>query len=279
MALKYAVSDLLIQSSLMTQLTKIHHSFLRSLQSYDQHAKMQSDIASQLHQYFLSELKNVEQFPSMDRVFEIGCGTGFLSKLMLDSLQIEQFYLNDLVAECEPFVRSILEQNQVNWQFIYGDIKKIDFPEKLNLVCSSSVLQWVQDVPALLARARQSMNDNAWFVVSSFTPNHFAEVRYVQQQLSQPYAELNYLDKDSWLKLLDADFEISSIQSSIHQKWFLSVADLLKHLRKTGVNGNARQQWNQSKMNAFCQVYEAHFQSEGKVSLSYAPIYIIARVQ
>ena len=60
-------------------------------------------------------------------------------------------------------------------------------------------------------------------------------------------------------------------------KYELAVT-LLYHLKQTGVTGTCNRAWTRSKLSLFCQEYERLFSpGKGSVSLTYHPIYIIAK--
>lgn len=261
----------------MSQLEKVQQSFQRSLTSYDQHAYVQAVVAENLHDFLLLALAQENSDLALNNVLELGCGTGFLTKKIVNTFDVNFFTANDLLSACETLVADSLSNMVSDWQFLAGDVELLSFPENLDLVCSSSVLQWVRDVPNLLDRLGTNMNTGAWLALSSFGPNHFSELRDVQHQLQQEYALLNYVSESQWSKLLSEHFEVKFIKTERRTQWFDSVEALLQHLRKTGVNGNARQQWSQVKMQEFQVMYEKLYAKDNKTPLSYEPIYIVAR--
>ena len=262
----------------MPALNKIQQSFRRSLKTYDENAFVQLEIAETLIKVFSGHCIHTRHFP---QVLELGCGTGFLTKALLNAYSVQELYLNDLVEECEPVLveqlRSFVGKQLHSWEFVSGDINKLNINEQYNLVCSSSSLQWVNDLPVVLMKIASCLRSKGWLVLSSFGSGHFFELNELNQSLGNKSLNLNYATETQWNQLLESEFEIKSIESQTITVWFDSVEEMLKHLRNTGVNGNARQQWSQKSFNEFARSYESKFAKQGRLPLSYEPIFIIAQ--
>ena len=69
----------------------------------------------------------------MSRVFEIGCGSGNLTRLLVESFQIEDLVLNDLYAEVQQHFN---HEEHVKW--LIGDVETLEFPQQLNMIVSGS---------------------------------------------------------------------------------------------------------------------------------------------
>lgn len=269
----------------MSTLQKVQHSFRRSLKTYNEHAFVQLEIAQtlakMLSEHCLIDGKTQSTQKDFERAFEIGCGTGFLTKALLNELSVKHFCLNDLVAECEaelleelkPFIGKQLAE----WQFFEGDINQIEIAAQHDLICSASSLQWVDDLPRVLEKITQSLRSQGWLALSSFTPEHFVELRELNHAHGNSNKHLNYADVAQWQELLSEQFDVKEIQVNKITVWFDTFDELLKHLRNTGVNGNARQQWTQTSLREFEQSYQSRFAQNGRLPLSYEPIFIVAK--
>ena len=101
----------------------------------------------------------------MSRVFEIGCGSGNLTRLLVESFQIEDLVLNDLYAEVQQHFN---HEEHVKW--LIGDVETLEFPQQLNMIVSGSALQWMQDLPRLLQHCYAALNEQGWLCFSTFGP-------------------------------------------------------------------------------------------------------------
>ena len=247
--------------------SKIFHSFHRALDSYEEHAIVQKNSAANL----ITHLKNNGCMASLERVFEFGCGTGFLTRHLNQQFKINEFIANDLVQDCQIY----LPKSDI--QFIAGDVSDIAIPEECDVICSASCAQWCHDLVGLLNKLTKSLVDNGLLAISSFTSGHFKELIELQTTEHTNNPPLNYWTEQTWQEQLEPNYEILTISSEESVLWFDSVRELLLHLRLTGVNGLAGKTWNQQSLTNFENNYRENFEIDGNVPLSYKPIYIIAR--
>jgi len=106
------------------------------------------------------------------RVLEIGCGSGNLSHLLLQNLQIDRLILNDLYAEVQ---QHFSQQQQLEWRI--GDIEQLEFPTQLNLVTSSSALQWMTDLQAVFTKVAYALVQQGFFCFSIFGQQNLKEIK------------------------------------------------------------------------------------------------------
>lgn len=105
---------------------------------YDNHARMQADIAERLATHLPSL--------SRPRVLEIGCGTGLLSHHLLDLYPDGDFLFTDLVPEMVERCRARfgrLNGHSVRFHVMDGEAPDVEGP--FDLVVLSMTLQWFAD--------------------------------------------------------------------------------------------------------------------------------------
>ncbi|USP39789.1 malonyl-ACP O-methyltransferase BioC [Acinetobacter sp. XS-4] len=235
--------------------------FAKAGQSYSQHAIVQKQICQNLTVF-------LQQFcPStMSRVFEIGCGSGNLTRLIHSSFQIEELILNDLYSDVQKHFN---HQQDLKW--LIGDIETLAFPQHLDMIVSGSALQWMQDLPRLLKRCNESLIDQGWLCFSTFGPQNLIEIKELTGQ------GLTYWSIENWKSALtQAGFEILHLSESEAQLYFDSPKAVLQHLKATGVTATAQHRWTKQTLQQFYQDYDRFKHTEG-YSLTYHPIYCIAR--
>ncbi|MEP6355600.1 MAG: methyltransferase domain-containing protein [Hyphomicrobiales bacterium] len=246
-------------------------SFKRSLKDYHQNAVVQAEIAKTLIDHFLT----TSQRENYSHVLEFGCATGHLSEQLISRLKIDAFTANDLIEESQQYIAPKLNQLTSNWRFIAGAIEEIDLPENLDLVASSSTVQWIFDTATLLEKLTGMLAPNGWLALSSFTDNHFTELQVMGSKAKAP----RYTNVEDWPSLMPHNVAIKHIHTEEIKIHFPTVHAMLSHLRQTGVNGNAGQAWGRQKLLEFESVYEKQFKDDEGIFLTYAPIYIIAQKQ
>jgi malonyl-CoA O-methyltransferase len=250
--------------------SRIRQSFCRGFQSYNDNARVQAQIATELATRFKTLVGNTH----FKRGFEFGCGTGFLTRELTRQLAVDHWTLNDLVAECEPLVAPLLNSGASSWSFRPGAVERVDLPQGCDLIASASAIQWVRDTPALLNRLSGHLAPGGWLLLSSFGPGQFYEL----DDFGSDPAQMSYFDADSWREMLPDTLVPRHITQTRQSTRFDTVRDMLVHLRNTGVNGNSHQAWTRSTLTAFESEYARRFTGpDQKIHLTYAPVYIIAQ--
>ncbi|KHF76727.1 Biotin synthesis protein BioC [Acinetobacter sp. neg1] len=236
--------------------------FAKAGQSYVEHAVIQKQISAQLFEYL-----KVYCPQSLASVLEIGCGSGNLTHLFQSHFQVEQLFLNDLYDDVEQHYLSV---DKINW--LIGDIEQLELPSGLDAVISSSALQWMIDLPALLQRIHSALKPNAYFCFSTFGPDNLTEIKQLTGQ------GLNYADLDSLQQQLEQQsFEVLFIQQDHKQRYFDHPKSILQHLKATGVTATAKShRWTKQSLQQFYLDYEQFYDEQG-FHLTYHPIYVIAR--
>ena len=236
--------------------------FAKAGQSYVEHAVVQKQISAQLFEYLKSYCPK-----TFDSVLEIGCGSGNLTHLFQTHFQFEQLFLNDLYADVEQHFSTI--QN-IAW--LIGDIEQLTLPQSLDAVISSSALQWMADLPALLQRIHDSLKPKGYLGFSTFGENNLIEIKKLTGQ------GLNYYSSEVLKqKLEESGFEIVFIEEEQKHLYFDHPKSVLQHLKATGVTATAKShRWTKQSLQQFYSDYQ-QFHDEQGFRLTYHPIYVVAR--
>ena len=237
--------------------------FAKAGQSYVEHAVVQKQISAQLFEYL-----KVYCPQNLASVLEIGCGSGNLTHLFQTHFQFDQLFLNDLYEDVEQHFSTI--QN-IAW--LIGDIEQLTLPQSLDAVISSSALQWMTDLPALLQRIHDSLKPKGYLGFSTFGENNLIEIKKLTGQ------GLNYYSSEVLKqKLEESGFEIVFIEEEQKHLYFDHPKAVLQHLKATGVTATAKShRWTKQSLQQFYSDYQQFYDEQG-FSLTYHPIYVIARI-
>lgn len=230
----------------------IHDRFAKNLKSYDENAKIQKRMAERLITFV--------QKKKTQKILEIGCGTGFLTKIISEKIDFENYLALDIVEECEKYIEKI----DPNIKFISEDIE--DFiknnTEKFDLIISNASLQWVEDFERVIISLKNSLNTDGELVFSTFGTENFREIYHVMG------ASLDYFSISDLQKILPE----SIIEPEIHIMAFKSPKDVLKHLQLTGVNAIENISWTKKDLLKFENGYKNI--CSGRPTLTYNPVYV-----
>lgn len=240
---------------------QVQRRFAKAKDSYLDHAQAQKQIYETLADLIQHYCPH-----SCAQVFEIGCGTGGLTRLLHHKLNIQQYTVNDLYPE-------VLDIIDVPVTLVLGDAENITFPKQLDLVVSSSALQWMQNLEAVFAKVADALVSKGWFCFSIFGKKNLKEIRELTGE------GLHYFEDFELKKMLQQQgFEVLYCQEQEIVLPFESPLAVLKHLKATGVTASSQQfKWTKQTLYAFIESYQQKFVHEQHVLLTYHPIYIIAR--
>ncbi|SLN56084.1 biotin biosynthesis protein BioC [Roseovarius albus] len=251
----------------MTPVTidRVERSFGRSFQSYASSASQQARIARHLARR-LCDLGAPDHFHN---TFEFGCGTGNLTRALQEHFTFGDRTLNDLTAEARETAKAF------DASFLPGDVRDILWPRTPDLIASASTIQWLDNPEQIVLRAAQELAPGGWLAISSFGPQQYCELAELGSTAGAP--GLRGAQDLTQSLANDPIISIHEYDEDYHQLWFDSPTDVLKHLRKTGVNAGAAQGWTRANLNQFYDQYLEKFGTAQGVPLTYHATWVIAR--
>lgn len=203
--------------------------------------------------------------PNFNKILEIGCGTGTLTKKILNEFNFKELFVNDIVEN--SLYKDIQSDKIIK---LYGDCEKIQFPQCLDLVISNATFQWLQNLPEILNKIHTSLNKGAILAFSTFENWNLYQVSTLTQKT------LNYYTKSDLEEILKQNFTIIHSFSQTMEIEFDSAQEVLKHLKLTGVNGLISTKWTKSDLQKFSEKYNHLFKNnKGKLVLTYKPVWFI----
>ena len=212
--------------------------------NYDEFAKAQNYAAKSL----ISLLKSIKS--DFGVVYEIGCGSGLLSKMFCANARFKKLILNDLF-KCEIM-------NEFEAQI--GDITQIQMPRGLDLVISSSVFQWIYPLESLCAKIFKSLNTGGICAFSTLVDGSLNELSSFTKQ------GLNYKTPKQIDEIFSQNFKILARKECDFIDEFSNIKELLNSLKQTGVNNlNGNFKLNKSSLNAM----DRHFNNNFKLSYKF----------
>jgi len=257
-------------SSQILDKSRVAASFLASSETYEEHAVVQKAVSLHL----LSLLENLlpttpKTFPE---VLEIGCCTGFLTEKLVRRFSIETIFLNDLVSDFCLISASRIDSMATKAEILAGDIEGCLIPCNLNLVISSSTLQWMTDLPLLLERIFQALSPQGVCAFSIFGPGTMKEIAQLTGRC------LEYRSMLDISGMVGGKFTILAAEQEQHVLYFPSVRGVLRHIKDTGVSGvSQKERWTNARLRQFEREYVQQFGSDAGLPVTYESIYVVAQ--
>ena len=230
------------------QKSLIKQRFTKSLNTYEEYAVVQKDMAR--------KLADIIKNKTYTNVLELGCGTGFLTKELKKSIKFQTYDAVDMVKDCKFWIDKL--GTDIN--FICEDIEEFIPNKEYDLIVSNASLQWVENLPEFINNIHPTKD----ILFTLFGLENFKEMAsFIDSPLK--YYSINELKK------LFSNYKISDINEDIRVLEFNSAIDVLHHIRNTGVNALSRTSWTKSDLKHFESSYPI---DKNKCKLTYHPIYI-----
>lgn len=263
--------------------------FDRHAHEYDAYASVQEDMAAKL-----MELLKQTQLPKMQRILEIGSGTGLLTRKLISSYPQAKLTVIDLSASMLEMLRHNLGANAAHMEFVLGDAEDSAIMEKLSddadrygkfdLIVSSAAFQWLNDPAVVISGYLPLLDPKGVYAFATFGPQTFQELKasffIAEQELglpSIPHGQ-SFRSGDEWRSYFphqdDADF---LWQEEQRIECFPSVKEFLLSVKKVGA-GNAnvtdpeQRQLRMAGRKLFAAMengYKRHYSSERGIETTY----------
>ena len=172
----------------------IAKNFSRNAGNYDQNARIQKHAAVRLSEY----LEPLTLQPG-STILEIGCGTGFISELLIGLFPESSVIISDISKEMLSQCRNNLVKKEVNLENVYFQVldgESIDSFNRYDVIVSGLTAQWFDNFPAWLEKALTTMAPGAKMFLSYLSDKSFPEWKDTCRQLGIPFTGNSLPDPD-----------------------------------------------------------------------------------
>ncbi len=223
--------------------------FEKSLSTYDNYAIVQKKSAKKL-----IELIGQKKF---ENILEIGCYSGYLTRLINEKFSFSNYLALDIV-DCFEFIKKI----NPKIEFVKKDIDEFETNKKFDLIVANASLQWSNDFKAVINKLKSYLSDNGTIALCVFSNQNLYEIREIFN------IGLNYMPINEIEQLFSKNAKIIEEKISLQ---FKTPLEVLKHLKYTGVNSIQTNTFSYLELKQKLKILNDRFDNK----ITYYPIYII----
>jgi malonyl-CoA O-methyltransferase len=262
---------------------KTHHvkrAFSTASDSYDAHAVLQREIADRL----LAHLEFAKIQP--DRILDIGCGTGYFTRLLRGKYKKSIIVAADLSETMVKTTRD-LHIRRMPWhgRYLHAVTDAINLPFKsgsFDLVCSNLTMQWVTSPEHMLKEMRRVLAPGGLMLFSTFGRRTLIELRQTLAQI-EPERAGHVLPFPDVTSLGDAltslPVEMSVTDTDLFTLTYPDTISLIRELKGLGasaaaIRGRKNGLYGRAMIKQLEQIYGAqHDTGNGQVRATFEALY------
>lgn len=199
-------------------------------------------------------------------LFEVGCGTGALTKLLFPLLKPHIYIANDISSEMLSQLYSSASDNTLST--LLGDAENLAWPSDMDIITSASAVQWFDNPLSFPAKAFNALRPGGTMGIATYGPQTFCEL----QSLGVP--GLHYPTLSEWdSAIANAGMRLLHSEASTLVLHYPSALDLMHDLQLAGVTSSTHVMSAPSLRNLLRR-YDELYLTDNKVPLTYE-IYIL----
>lgn len=238
---------------------KVKQAFSAASTSYDKVAELQRTVGKAL-------LTRVFVNKSAQVIADVGCGTGFVSDELLNSVSVG--HLQTLIAldialpMLQQARRKLSKYDKV--QYLCADAEALPIVERsVDTVCSNLALQWCRAPAVLFTEFKRILKPGGQLLFSTFGPQTLQELKAAWAEVDG-YCHVNEFFSELQLErsLLDAGFSEIHISTMLYRPMYHSVLDLMRELKALGAHnvtaGRKRKLTTRTQLNDMMTAYEVY---------------------
>jgi len=253
-------------------------SFSKAAHQYDAFADLQREIGNHL-------ISLINFNKTYSNVLDLGCGTGYFSRLLTDLTELSSLTCFDLSPNMlEQANDKLNSRKHVNsYQLIQGDIDHLPFiRQQFDLIFSSLVLQWSEDLRCCLKQIKKALNEQGKLCFSTLLSGSLFELEQAWANVDNEKHINQFLTQQQVFDALKmAGFSQVELTTETRIKRFPSLLTVMKALKGIGANHVHGSKQNsltgKQLLKKLDQGYQTFVDNNGLYCLSYQVCYVVAQ--
>lgn len=246
--------------------------FAKHLEQYNIQSTVQMNICTRIGLLMSKYIAN-NSFDEK-KGYEIGAGTGFLTKILLEKYPKTQWLVNDLVEQTKDYLNNIIINSEaINTQIAFFDAETKTTTDTYAIIASASVLQWFNSLQIYIKQISNHIEKNGYLVFSTFGPDNFIQISTLTPDSPIKYHKKETIEQwadDSGLDVIYSE----QYHSDMH---FKTPYDAVRYIKETGINANSKKKWTKVEFEDFCAKYTEQYTKNDSVILTFNPMIFILK--
>lgn len=210
----------------------IRRKFSRAAGTYDEHAAVQKEAAEKL----------ADQLPEIapTTILELGCGTGNYTRLLAERYPAARITALDFAAAMLAVARAKVREKLVTFHWQDAEVFLRDQKESYDLITTNATMQWFDDLERTAGLLAKRLKPGGTFLATIFGPEGLQELHAGLAAVNPGGVALpidSFPNRERLQAIFSPHFDRVEIEEWRLLRCYPTLADLLRHIRRTGTGG------------------------------------------
>ena len=200
-------------------------------------------------------------------VIEIGCGTGFVTKAIIDVIGSRLFVVTDIASEMVDFCKKRFEFLKNNMAFEVKDGEIIDAVDKYALIVSGMAFQWFNNIYSSIEKLFYALKEGGYLLFSLLEDKSFKEWKEMCVKADCPFTGNSlprFKDIEQLLCRLDPNAEVFE---KSYSKIYKDPLHFFKHFKEIGMHASRTSKiFSGYSLMSLCKQWKKDFPENCEVS-------------